>query len=69
MSFKYGLVQSINTSLLSLISLVLLIAAYLGFGVHVRMQQTVGAFVVIVGALCMYIALSGSIERHTGQAS
>ena len=60
MSFQYGIVQSINTSLLSLIALILLMAAYFGFGVHVRMQQTIGAFIVIVGSLCMYIALSSS---------
>ena len=37
MSFQYNLVQSINTSLLSLIALLLLMVAYFGFGVHVRM--------------------------------
>ena len=61
MSFQYGIMQSINTSLLSLIALILLMAAYFGFGVHVRMQQTIGAFIVIVGTLCMYIALSSNI--------
>lgn len=38
MSFQYGLMQSINTSLLSLVALILLMAAYFGFGVNVRMQ-------------------------------
>ena len=57
MSFQYNLVQSINTSLLSLIALLILMVAYFGFGAHVRMQQTIGAFIVIVGSLCMYIAL------------
>ena len=70
MSYQYGVVQSINTSLLSLVALVLLMAAYFGFGIHVRMQQTIGAFITIVGSLCMYIALSGSITSHTeGEAA
>ena len=59
-SFQFGMMQAINTSLLSLVALLLLMAAYFGFGVHVRFQQTVGAFIVIVGSLCMYIALSHS---------
>lgn len=37
MSFQYGVVQSINTSLLSLVALILLVASYLGFGIHVRL--------------------------------
>ena len=63
MSFQYGIMQSINTSLLSLIALILLMAAYFGFGVHVRMLQTIGSFIVIVGSLCMYIALSSSSQN------
>ena len=67
MSFKYDIMQSINTSLLSLIALILLMAAYFGFGVHVRMLQTIGSFMVIVGSLCMYIALSsGSHDDSAG---
>ena len=66
MSFKYEIMQSINTSLLSLIALILLMSAYFGFGVHVRMLQTIGSFIVIVGSLCMYIALSSSHEDPTG---
>jgi len=60
--------QSINTSLLSLVALILYMAAYCGFGVQVRFQQTIGAFIIIVGSLCMYIALSGAIEDHSGSA-
>ena len=59
LSFEYGVLQSINTSLLSIIALFLLMAAYFGFGVQVRLQQTIGAFIIVVGYLCMYIALAG----------
>jgi len=61
--------QSINTSLLSLIALILLLAGYLGFGLQIRFRQTIGAFMVIVGAVSMYIALSGSIQKEAGDAS
>ena len=56
--------QSINTSLLSCIALILLLAGYLGFGLQVRFRQTMGAFMIIVGAVSMYITLSGSMESE-----
>lgn len=66
-SFYYGITQSINTSLLSSIALILLVTAYFGFGVTLKFQQTIGAFVIIVGSLCMYIALQTHVDSTVEQ--
>ena len=52
-----------------MISLILLMASYFGFGGSIKLQQSLGGFIVCVGVICMYLALAGITTADTGDVN
>lgn len=52
-----------------MISLILLLTSYFGFGGQIRLPQSLGGFIVCVGIICMYLSLAGITTADTGDVN